>query len=81
MDNSIDSTIAIVSKIIEDITGIQGSDIKADSTFLDDLELSSLEILSVVGEIESRFSVKISEKDLASIRTVRELAEVINNNQ
>ena len=77
MDNGKESRIEIIKQIIEEVTGISGQEIGPDSAFLDDLELSSLEIMSIVGEIERKFSVKISEKELMNIRTVNELAEVI----
>lgn len=78
MGNSIENRIETIIKIIEEVSGIPLDKISADSTFMEDLELSSLEILSIVAEAERTFSVKISEKDLVSIRTVRELAETIN---
>ena len=73
MENKIEEII----KIIEDVTGIPADKINEDSAFLDDLDLSSLEVLSIVADIEKKFSVKISEQELVSIRTVKELAEVI----
>ena len=41
------------------------------------MDLSSLEILSIVAEIEKNYSVKISEQELLSIRTVEELANAL----
>ena len=73
MENKIEEII----KIIEDVTGIPADKINEESSFLDDLDLSSLEVMSIVADIEKKFSVKISEQELVSIRTVKELAEVI----
>ena len=74
MENKIEEII----KIIEDVTGIPADKINEDSAFLDDLDLSSLEVLSIVADIEKKFSVKISEQELVSIRTVKELADIIH---
>lgn len=77
MENGFESKVQKIAEIIEDVTGISKDKIKAESSFLDDLDLSSLEILSIVAEIEKNYSVKISEQELLSIRTVEELANAI----
>ena len=77
MENGFESKVQAIAEIIEDVTGISKEKIKAESSFLDDLDLSSLEVLSIVAEIEKNYSVKISEQELLSIRTVEELAKAI----
>ena len=77
MEKDFESKLQTIAKIIEDVTGTSADKIKAESAFLDDLDLSSLEVLSIVAEIEKEYSVKISEQELLSIRTVKELAEAI----
>ena len=77
MENGFDSKVQKIAELIEDVTGISKDKIKAESSFLDDLDLSSLEILSIVAEIEKEYSVKISEQELLSIRTVEELVNAI----
>ena len=77
MDNNIESRVEIIAKIIEEVSGIPRDKINKDSAFLDDLDLSSLELMSIVAEIEHTFSVSIPEKELVSLETVIELAELI----
>lgn len=78
MDKRKENTIETVIEIIEEVTGISHEEIKEDSTFFDDLDLTSLEIMSIVGELERKYSVRITEEELVSVRTVKELAEVID---
>ena len=64
--------------IIEDVADIPSDEIEMDSAIIDDLDLSSLEIMSVVAYIERKYSIKIDQNELLSIRTVGELAELVD---
>ena len=74
-----ENTVEVISKIIEDIADIPLDEIKGDSHLMDDLDLSSLEIMSVVGDVERKFSIKISEDELLSVRTLEDLAKVVQS--
>ncbi len=74
-----ENTVEVIAKIIEDIADIPLDEIKEDSHMMDDLDLSSLEIMSVVGDVERKFSIKISEDELLSISTVGDLAKVVES--
>ena len=74
-----DKTVETIAKIIEDIADIPLDEIKGDSHLMDDLDLSSLEIMSVVGDVERKFSIKISEDELLSVRTLEDLAKVVQS--
>ncbi|WP_026670488.1 acyl carrier protein [Butyrivibrio sp. AE3006] len=65
--------------IIVDITDIDRSDIEEESQFLDDLDLSSLEIMAIISEIEKRFSIEITEEELMSISSVKDMIELIES--
>ncbi|SDB46256.1 acyl carrier protein [Pseudobutyrivibrio sp. YE44] len=66
-----------IQLIIEDVADIPVDEINVDSSFMDDLDLSSLEIMSIVSKIEKEFSVKLSEKELLSVETVADMVELI----
>ena len=72
-----DNTVEVISKIIEDIADIPLDEISAESHMMDDLNLSSLEIMSIVGDVERKYNIKISEDELLSVRTVGDLAEAV----
>ncbi len=73
----IDMIIEELKRIIEDIADISADEINGDSSMIDDLDLSSLEIMSIISEVEKKFPVKISEDEMLSISTVKELSEII----
>lgn len=66
-----------IAVIIEEISDIPADEIKEDSLIIDDLELSSLEILSIVSETMRKYSIKISGDELLSIKTVGDFAQVV----
>ena len=74
-----DNVLNEIKLIIEDIADVSGDDIKADSSMIEDLDLTSLEIMGIVAEIESRFSIKLSEEEMLGISTVEELVEMIKS--
>lgn len=63
--------------IIEDVTDIPGDEIHEESSFIDDLDLASLEIMSIVSKVEKQFSVLIGEDDLLKTETVSDMVKVI----
>ena len=73
-----ENIIEYIKRLIEEIADIPQEDIAAESSLIDDLDLSSLEILSIISEVEKKYSFKVSESEMLSISTVEELAEIID---
>lgn len=63
--------------IIVDVADIPAETIKEDSLLIDDLDLASLEILSIVSKIEEEYSIIISEKDLLAVQTVNDIVKLV----
>ncbi len=63
--------------IIEDVTDIPKNEIQEQSSFIDDLDLASLEIMSIVAKVEKQFSVLIGEEDLLKTETISDMVHVI----
>lgn len=70
-------TFKIIADLIEDIADIPNDEIRENSLVIDDLNLSSIEIMTIIAELERQFSIKISEKELLSIRSIKDLLTVI----
>ena len=60
------------------LANISGEDIEGESSLISDLDLASIEIMSVVAKIEKEYSVKITEEQLLSVETVNDLVEIIS---
>ncbi|SEL73707.1 acyl carrier protein [Butyrivibrio sp. ob235] len=68
-----------IADVIVDIADIEKENIKEDSELIDSLDLSSLEILSIIARIEKEYSIKIDENELLSITTIKDLEDIISS--
>jgi acyl carrier protein len=68
-----------IKSVIEDVAGIPANEIENDSSFMDDLDLASLEIMAMVAEIEKKFSIRLAESEMLSIENIAELAELVES--
>ncbi len=66
--------------IIVDIADNPRDEVKEDSELMDDLNLSSLEIMAIVSKIEKEFSVKFNEKDLLAMSSLADMIDYLSNN-
>ena len=56
--------------ILEDVAEISPEDVNENSVMMDDLDLSSMEILTVVADLEETFGLRIPEKELRNFVTL-----------
>lgn len=74
-----DDVVKSIAELIEEVADIPKERISGESLIVDDLNLSSLQIVIALAELERKFSIRISESELGKIRTVNDLAEMIKN--
>lgn len=68
----------LVEQIIEVVRGNTDiTDISSASSFMDDLEMSSMEIFTFIGDLEGELNIRIPERILNKAATVEELADEI----
>lgn len=70
--------IAQILAILEDVAEISPEDVSEDSVLMDDLDLSSMEILTIVADLEEAFGLRIPEKELRSFVTISDLANYLS---
>ena len=63
--------------ILEDVAEISPEDVNENSVMMDDLDLSSMEILTVVADLEETFGLRIPEKELRNFVTIGDLADYL----
>lgn len=59
-----------LGKIIEEVTGIEPSEVTMEKSFVDDLDIDSLSMVEIAVQMEDKYGVKIPDEDLASLKTV-----------
>ncbi len=73
--------IDTLKEIVTNYVDIDPDEITKDSKLLSDLGLTSLDLVMVSNEIESEFNVELPQKLYASIKTVGDLLNFIEENK
>ena len=63
--------------LIRDYTGNSELVINEDTMMVKDLELSSLDVINLMGSIEDTFDISIEDEDLANLLTVKDAVDYI----
>ena len=69
--------VSQILAILEDVAEISPEDVNEDSVMMDDLDLSSMEI---VADLEETFGLRIPEKELRNFVTIGDLADYLAEN-
>ncbi len=70
-----------VKKIIKEQLDVEEDDIKAESSFIDDLGADSLGLVELVLAFEEAFEIDIPDEDTEQIRTVQDAVDYINKHR
>ena len=68
--------IAGLAEIVEEVTGIEPSEVTPEKSF-DDLDIDSLSMVEIAVQTEDRYGVEIPDEDLAKLRTVQDAVDYI----
>ncbi|MBO4563411.1 MAG: acyl carrier protein [Clostridia bacterium] len=55
--------------------------ITPDTLFVEDLKADSLDLVELVMDLEDRYGVEIPDEQLAEVKTVGQIIEIIENNK
>lgn len=66
-----------VRAVISDAADIEPEEIELHSLLMDDLELSSLEVLTIIAELEETLSVSVPENELMKILSVEDMVTLL----
>ncbi len=70
-----------VIKLISDATKIDISKINMETSFVDDLNLDSLDIVELMMKMEDEFGVEIPEEDAEGLKTVKDIVLYLEKKQ
>lgn len=70
-----------VIKLISDATKIEEAKIKPETSFVDDLNLDSLDIVELMMKMEDEFGVDIPEEDAEGLKSVSDVVSYLENKQ
>ncbi|MFC9894176.1 meromycolate extension acyl carrier protein AcpM [Nocardia sp. NPDC127579] len=70
MTTTQEEIVAGIADIVEEVTGIDAAEVLFEKSFVDDLDIDSLSLVEIAVQLEDKYSVKVPDEDLASLRTV-----------
>ncbi len=68
-----------LKKIVAQYTEVKAEDITDDMRFREDLELSSLDFMSLLGELEDTFDVELDQEEVLKVRTIGDAIKMLNS--
>ena len=70
-----------VMKLISDATKVDLAKITPDTSFVDDLNLDSLDIVELMMKMEDEFGVEIPEEDAEGLKKVKDIVDYLEKKQ
>ena len=77
MSVSQEEIIAGIAEIIEEVTGIEPSEITPEKSFVDDLDIDSLSMVEIAVAAQDKFGVEIPDDQLKDLTTVQDVIEFV----
>ena len=71
-----DKTVEILRGYLDD----EDCEITMDSTLVDDLGLSSLEVINIVAAFEDEFEIEVPDRVIPTLRTVGDIVNYLEEN-
>ena len=72
--------VSQILAVLEDVAEISPEDVNEDSVLMDDLDLSSMEILTIVADLEETFGLRIPEQELRKFVSIADVADYLADN-
>lgn len=66
-----------LADIVEEVTGIEPSEVTPEKSFVDDLDIDSLSMVEIAVQCEDRYGVEIPDEEISKLRTVGDVVEYI----
>ena len=65
--------------LISEETKVDAATIKAETSFIDDLNLDSLDIVELMMKVEDEFGVEIPEEEADGLKTVQDVTDYLSS--
>ncbi|MFI1801703.1 acyl carrier protein [Streptomyces sp. NPDC020379] len=66
-----------IAKIVEEVAGVDSSEVTTEKSLSDDLDIDSLSIVEITVAVEDRFAVSFPDGQVAELRTVGDLVSYV----
>ncbi|MFJ4183831.1 acyl carrier protein [Kitasatospora sp. NPDC089509] len=66
-----------IAEIVEEVIGVDAAEVRAETSFTEDLDVDSLAMMEIAVAVEDRFEVKIPDDRVRELRTVGDAVNFI----
>mgnify|MGYP002652615291 FL=1 len=73
--------LADLADIVNDITGVEQSEVTEEKAFTDDLDVDSLSMVEIIYSCEEKFGVEIPDEESKNLKTVGDAVAFIERAQ
>lgn len=67
-----------LQKIMTKVTGLSSDEILPEKSLMNDLDLTSMDVLSMISDIETSFDIRVPEKVLRTFVNVEDIVNCIS---
>mgnify|MGYP003504179125 CR=1 FL=1 len=78
---STEDVLAGLAELINDETGIATDTVALDKSFVDDLDIDSISMMTIVVNAEEKFGVTIPDDEVKNLKSVGDAVTFIASNQ
>lgn len=71
------STLTKVIELFSTMTAVSAENITAESELMEDLEISSMDVLFLISSLEEEFHISVPEKEIRKMVTVGDVVAVV----
>lgn len=69
-----------IINIIANVAEVPSKKINLDTNLVKDLELGSLDLVTLVSEFEEKYNITVEDKDIKNLQTVKDIVDYISKN-
>lgn len=66
-----------VTDMIVDITDMPAEEILPDSVLMEDIDISSIEIMTMIADIEAEYGIRLSTDEMHDIICIRDMVDIV----
>ncbi|MDQ3763565.1 MAG: acyl carrier protein [Actinomycetota bacterium] len=66
-----------LAEIVNEVAGVETSEITPEKSFVDELDIDSLSMVEIAVQVEDRFGVKVPDDVLANLKTVGDAVDYV----
>jgi acyl carrier protein len=69
--------LAGLAELVTEETGLPAADVQPDKSFVDDLDIDSLSMMTIVVNAQDKFNVEIPDEAVTELKTVQDAVDYI----